>query len=183
MRRRRADAGFTLTEVMIAVALLGVGLAFITNMFLNGYKLWKRSFDEMLLQRSARNSMNFITQALRGASPGSVRISTPANMPLFSEIRFTDEKKNGWWFYQKMRGYSVREGATLYDAGYWTVLPGGVSTTGFLADHVESLSFVYPSFQDVRLIDVGITMRQMPYRDAPRPLVMQLVERVLMRNP
>ncbi len=183
MRRAAGETGFTLIEVMIAVALLGVGLSFITQMFLGGYRLWKRSFDELIIQRQARTGLSFITQALREAAPGTVKISTPAGMPMFSEIQFKDGRDRNWWFHQKLRQYDSKMGTTIYEVDYWMNTGTGAGTTQFLADHVDAISFVYPSFQDTRLIDVGITMRVLPYRNVAVPVVIQLVERVLMRNP
>lgn len=188
--RHPGDRGFTLVELMMAVAILGIGTAFITSMFLNGYRAWKRSFDEMLLQQGARRSMAIITRALREGSPGSVQISTPAGMPQFSQIAFRDGRGKGWIFRQRMKGTDPVASASVFLIEYvvstadWPSSPPGViSATMFLADDVSMLSFVYPSFQNGRLIDVGITMRKLPYRNGSGPVTVQLVERVLLRNP
>lgn len=174
LRRRHGSgqAGFTLIEVMIAVALLGIGTAFITNMFLNSWRLWKRSYDELLMQRDSREAIALIGRALREASPGSVIVSSAGNAPLYSRIDFTDARGRNWTFSQS--GYRVN---------YITKLASGSSATLFLLDHVSTLTFTYPNFQDRGLMDVGLVVSSTPYRDAPRPIVIQLAERVMIRNP
>src|SRR6185503_15430525 len=84
--RATGERGFTLIELMIAVALLGVGMAFITNMFLNGWRLWKRSYDELNIQRNTRDAVALITRSLREASAATVSISTPAGAQQFGQI-------------------------------------------------------------------------------------------------
>jgi len=174
-KRRRArpgQAGFTLIELMIAVALLGVGLAFITNMFLNGWRLWKRSFDELILQRNARDTMAVVTRALREAKPGTVQIGTPANGPQFSQITFTTGQNVNWKVWQSNSQIK-----------YFSTTTTGMSTTLLLASSdVGNLYFVYSSNQDLSLVDVGLTCTKIPYSQA-RMLVVQLVERVRLRNP
>lgn len=167
----------------MALAILAVGTAFITNMYLNGYRLWKRSFDELLMQQAARRTMGHIVQALREGSPGTVQISTPAGMPKFSQISFQDGRGRGWIFRQRYKGRDVVASATVYAAEMVMRTSAGASATTFLAEYVSSLSFVYPSFQDTRLIDVGITMQRTSYRPGAVPTTVQLVERVRMRNP
>ena len=88
----------------MAIAILGIGTAFITSMFVNGYRLWKKSFDELLMTQSARRSMAVITRALREANPGSVELSTPGGMPRFSTISFLDGRGRSWVFRQRIKG-------------------------------------------------------------------------------
>ncbi len=166
--RLQGEAGFTLVELMIAMAVLGVGLAFAVNSFLNGWQLWKRTFDELVLQSRARRALALVTQALREATPGSVKLSSPAGK--FSRIEFTDIRGRGWAFYRS--GWKAQA----------VVTTGATTATTFLAENVAMLSFMYPSFQDTGLIDVGICLSATPYAKANH-VVVQLSERVMLRNP
>jgi len=171
--RATGERGFTLIELMIAVALLGVGMAFITNMFLNGWRLWKRSYDELNIQRNTRDAVALITRSLREASAATVSISTPAGAQQFGQISFRTGQGVGWIFRQS--GTSIIY-VTQMQAGPAT------GTTILLTSDVDSLTFVYPNLQDTHLIDVGLTARKIPYSKG-NPIIVQIVERVLMRNP
>ena len=168
---RRGEGGFTLVELMMVVALLGVGFGWITQLFLNTYQLWKRAFDELILQQQVRQSMAVMTKALRECKPGSATVDTPAGEPVYSTIRFTDGRNNWWVFKQsKSKLYAVHR-------------QGAGSATDMLCSNVDAVAFLYPSFQDLTLVDVSITARKLPYARAPKAIVLQLVERVMMRNP
>ncbi len=176
MMRKRPDlgssqAGLNLIELLIAMALMSIGFAIIVTMFVNGWQLWRRSYTELMLQREAREAMTLIARTLREASPGTVRIDTPTGGIKFSKISFTDARNKGWIF--KLTGETL---------DHVTVMTNGTSATIFMMRDVTSLTFVYPSFQDRSLIDVGLTCKKVPY-GTERPIVVQVVERVILRNP
>ena len=178
---RKGEGGFTLTELMIAIAILGIASTYVSTIFIKGYQLWKRNFDDLILQQTTRLAMSQITRAVREASPGTVKISTPAGMPRFSRIDFTDGRGQTWSFCQVLKG--KERGKNVYTVKSLLTYTSGTSVTQYMADYVESLSFVYPSFQDVGLIDVGLTMKKTPYLGGGMPVLSQLVERVMLRNP
>lgn len=168
------ERGFTLVELCMAMAMLGVGLGFIVMLFSNTWRLWKRSYDELLMQEGARTAMAFMTKALREGSPGTVNIDSQTGSPPLSRIAFTDGKGTTWTF--KQDGYALR----YYQS--WTY---GSSATTFLTGAVEMLSFVPPNMQDFGLIDVSLVCSSTPYTFAGSKtrIRMQLVERVILRNP
>jgi Tfp pilus assembly protein PilW len=167
------EGGFTLIEVFITVILLGIGTAVFTRVFIGGYRNWKKSFDTLILQRNSRLAMATITRALREASPGTVSITTPSGMPMFSNISFTDGRGNNWAFWQK--------GSRIYMG---SPPPAGVaSATSMLASDIDALSFTYPSFQQTNLIQIGILGRKIPYQGSESPIIVQLVEQTFLRNP
>jgi len=112
-----------------------------------------------------------MVQIMREAKPGTTVISTSATAGKFSQVSFQDGRMRGWIFKQ--------QGSKLY---YVTALADGTSVTQFLGDNVETVVFSYPSFQDVSLIDIALTMKKTPYSKA-NPIIVQLVERVMVRNP
>ncbi len=171
MRVRSSEAGFNLVELLMCVALLGVGFGIISTMFIQGWNLYKKSYTELILQKKSRETMAVIAMALREASPGSVRISTPAGSPQYSRIDFMDARGRGWVF--RMSGDTVERIAPMAD---------GTSATLFMMRKVTSLSFVYPSFQDLTLIDVALTAQERPYVRSEMAVV-QVVERIILRNP
>lgn len=168
-RGRPREGGFTLVELSISIALMGLGMAFIVSMFMNSYRLWKKTYDGLILQRNTRDAMSKMVQALRQAHPGSLLITSPAGS--YSQVAFTDARNRGWVF--------RREGSRLQ---YVTSFSWGGSTTTYMMSDVESLMFTFPNFQDIALLDVAITASKVPYQNSD-PIVIQQVERVLMREP
>ncbi len=165
----RREKGFNLIELSIAMALMGLGFAFMSQMFLNSYRLWKKSFDTLVLQGKARHTVAFMVRHLREGHPGSVELASPSGR--FSEITFRDGREKFWVF--RKTGDTIQ-----YIASYsW-----GGSSTNFMMSRVETLAFTYPNFQDTGLIEVALTASQVPYSNG-EPIVVQVLERVLMREP
>jgi len=172
-RSRSPESGMTLTELMIAVILLGIGMGWIVTMFLQGWNLWKRNFDELILQRNTRLCMKRIVQATREAQAGTIVISKAANGPPYSEIAFIDGRKHYWIFRQNGAKVTVL-----------MPLASGISTTQILiSGGVQSLTFAFPNLSTKSLVDVALTARTKPYQKAVVPIVIQLAERVMVRNP
>ena len=174
MDRRPGESGFTMTELMIAVAILGIGMGWITQLFMLGWQNWKANFDQLTAQQAARRSMAIMVQALREGRPGSVVIDKPANGPSFSRVAFTDGRWRNWVFWQ--------DGSKLYALMPLTQGPNA-STTQFLADDVQAVTFGFPTYADRGLVDVALTLRKWPYTGARSATFVQLVERVMLRNP
>jgi len=181
--RRRSESGFTMTELMIAVAMLGIIGGIWVNVFIGGWRTWQRNFKELTAQQSARRAMAIMVQAIREGRPGSVIISKPTNGPNFSQIAFTDGRWRNWIFRQN--GTRLMTVMPLVPMSNGQPIPNGpvASTTDFLAGDVQAVFFTFPSFSDTGLVDVGLTIRVFPYPQAANPIVVQLVERVMLRNP
>jgi prepilin-type N-terminal cleavage/methylation domain-containing protein len=171
-RRGNGEGGFTLVELMITMVLLGMGTVWITSLFLQSYNMWKRNFEELLLQRNARVCMARMVQPLREARAGTIVISKAANGPNFSQISFTDGRMHDW--IMRQNGSKVEFVMPLAN--------GGTTTEVIVSVNVQTLYFSFPNFSTMSLVDVGLTMRKFPYQQANKPIVMELVERVKVRN-
>jgi len=170
-RGRKGQAGFTIVELLIALAIMSVGIGIVALQFRTMWDLWKKNWTELLLQRGARMTLEQMAQGLRQAKPGTVTIDSLAGEPNYSRVAFTHVKEQAWQFYkQGDRVYVVRPrlGTTIFQ-------------TDSLTERVEALQFTYPSFQDTALLDIGITLSQTAYRD--HIVRLQLTQRVEMRNP
>lgn len=179
-RKNRSQSGFTLTEMMISVALLGMGIGFVVDLFLQTWQLWKRSYDELAMQRDARMAVGLMARTLREGSPGTVTIDAITGNPAYSRIAFTDSGGRRWKFWQNGNRIEYYGWSKMVNASYAITAQSG--STMFLATDVATLTFIYPNFQDSGLIEVAITCQKTPYARA-RPIVVQLVERVMIRNP
>jgi len=163
--RGAGESGFTLVELMITVALLGIGLAFITTMYLQGWRAFKRNYTDLTTQRDGRIAVDRMVQGIRQAKPMSVTVNNITGEAWFSRINFTHIKEQQWSFW--------KQGDKLYQC-----VDG---STGFMCDGVEALQFTYPAFGDYRVMDVGLTLSRRSYES--RSIRIQLTERVGIRNP
>lgn len=163
--RRGSEGGFTLVELMISMALIGLGMSWVAIQFTRGLDLWRRNWTDLIVQQQTRSSMARIVQAIRQAKPGTLRVGNETGEALYSRVAFTHVSDDAWVIFKR--------GAKLYVAE--------AGTTTFLADGVEALQFTYPSFQDTALLDVGLTVS----RTASSKVFvrLQLTERVYLRNP
>ena len=159
------ERGFTLVELMISVALLGMGLAYVTTVFLRGWENWKRNYTDVTTQRDGRIALDLMAQGIRQARPMAVKIDNVTGEAWFSRISFTHVKEQKWTFW--------KEGGKLYKAVD--------SSTMFLCDGVQALQFTYPNLSDFKTIDIGLTITRPTFQ--LKTLTVQLTQRVGLRNP
>ena len=172
-RRDDGEAGFTLTELLIAMALISITAGIVAFQFTKSWELWRRNWTDVRVQRRARVTLEKIAYELRHARPSSVKISALAGEPRFSRIQFRHINSYEWEYYKKgFRLYSITTSTT--PAVYF-------STTNFVTDGVESIQFMFVDLRDLGVLDVGVTISETAYRD--RVVRQQLTQRVRLRNP
>jgi len=164
-RRWGGESGFTLVELMIAIALLGVGLAYINKVFMGSWQLWKRSYTDLVIQKDARIAIEGMSQAVKHAKASGLSIDNATGEPWFSRISFRHVKEQDWVIW--------KQGTRLYRA-----VDG---TTDFICDGVEALQFTYPAYGESRLVDIGLTLRRATYQSYF--VRVQLTQRVDIHNP
>ncbi len=86
--------GYTLIEVMIAVAIMAIVIAGSSRFFTNSVKSWSSNYAKLELQQNARNAMDEMTKSLLGASAATVVID-PAAVPANSMITYQVNKDAG----------------------------------------------------------------------------------------
>ncbi|MDE2492091.1 MAG: prepilin-type N-terminal cleavage/methylation domain-containing protein [Elusimicrobia bacterium] len=143
----RARAGYTLTEMMVVVAILGV-LALVGPSLMVGLQnffLMTGARNEV--QRDARASLDTINRFLRQASANSIVIDTPSGGAPYSRISFTLPDGRQMTFYQA--------GNKLMQT---VVSPGGATSTSTLSQDLIYIAFTYPRTDDPTIVSVAITM-------------------------
>ena len=95
----RSNRGVTITELMVAVGVLGIIAAVSAVMFTRGFRSWRQNYAQMEVQGDARKALDLIERNLRQASASTVVISQETGQPVYSKISFTTVKNRDMEFY------------------------------------------------------------------------------------
>jgi prepilin-type N-terminal cleavage/methylation domain-containing protein len=174
--KRPGQRGFTLIQLMITVAVMGIFGALVSRMFMRGLQEWFQGKAGMLMQQTARIAKDRLAEDLRHASLSSVVISRHAsNQALMSQISFVDANGNSLEFYQS--------GDKLV-WGNWGVSPTAmISQNNLIQSNVSRFLIYYPNVKAPQLIAFRITMLVLPYRDAPKAIQLSVDDQVELKNP
>ena len=181
--RRRFDnpSGFTLIELMIVVAVMGLAAAMVAQLVLSGVNAWYSGVTGLWAQREAREARDILVRNLRQASASTVEISqfNPAQTR-DSQVRFVDADGDTQTFYQSYDEL-VR---TVWKSGS----PAGQLATYVLIGHgVQDFKVYYPDAKDMS--QVGVAIYEVLYPKAgldeskQNPVAIQVNATVQLRNP
>lgn len=86
----KGEAGFTLLELLITFALLGLVIASLYSFYLAGLQSWNRSADRVEYQQTARIAMNIIIDEIKyahrvktGVEEGFIETGAPSEIVYF----------------------------------------------------------------------------------------------------
>lgn len=164
--RGRRRQGFTLTEVMLTVAIVGILGAGSAQLLLQANRHFILGRTRVELQQEARAVMYVLNRNLRQAQASTVRIDRLAStQPFYSRIAFTKIQGTTMSFHQS--------GAKLIH----TV--GSRSTT--LTSNLRYLAFTFPRSDDLSIVSVSMTLEKAIYEGRSKALHMAS-ERVRVMN-
>ncbi len=157
-------SGFTLVEMMVTVAVLGVLFSIGPSLFNNFTKFTRLSSAQLEIQRGSRTSLSQINRNLRQAVGSTIVISQETGQPPYSNISFTTVDSRSVKYYQ--------QGTTLF------VVDGATVT---LAKGLRYISFLYPRTDDTGIVSVSLTFEQSTYERGTKSLQMA-IEKVRVMN-
>ncbi|MFI5346913.1 MAG: PilW family protein [Elusimicrobiota bacterium] len=157
MVRKRRTAGFSLLEMMIVVAILGIMSSVGASLLLqtNRYFIFTRT--RLDLQREARAAMYVMTRELRQAQSNTIvmdRLS--ASQPFYSRIKFT-----------KIQGATM----TFQQSGNQLQMLIGNQKT-ILTKNLRYLAFTFPRSDDLTIVSVSVTLEEAIYQGQTKALHM-----------
>lgn len=148
MKILRSRSGYTLAEMMVAVAILGILALIAPPLMIGMQNFFLMTSARTETQRDARACLSEINRFLRQAQASTVVIDSAANQGPYSRITF-----------------SLLDGRTmsfsqLGDELIQTVTPagGGATSSVALTRNLGYIAFTYPATDDVSIISVAITM-------------------------
>lgn len=165
MIRRRAARGYTLTEAMLVVAIVGGIATLVAPLLINMTNFWRQTSARSDIGKDVRVSLDTINRMLRQAQQSTVVIDQVSGQPPYSRITFTAQSGQTISFYQT--------GNVLYQK-----FGSNVST---LSKAVGYIAFSPPQTTDTTIISVAFTAQAATYKGAKKELQLA-VQKVRIMN-
>ncbi|MEA3307695.1 MAG: prepilin-type N-terminal cleavage/methylation domain-containing protein [Elusimicrobiota bacterium] len=162
--------GYTLMELMVVVAIMGVILLASPKIFKNAFRFVRLSFARAEIQKNARGSLSNINRELRQAVASSVVVDQVTGQPPHSRITFTRYRPDG----------TTRQ-VSYYQDGKKLYLSTDGSAGKMIADQLKYIVFSYPKTDDDSIVSVSLTFEKATYERATKALQMA-VEKVRIMN-
>lgn len=156
VRSLRSRAGYTLTEMLMVVAIIGILATVGSRVMLQVNRFFIMTNTRLELQREARAIMYVINRNLRQSSAASVVVDRAASQPFYSRLTFT-----------KIQGTTM----TFAQSGTNLVQTVGARTR-ILTKNVKYVSFTFPRSDDLSVISVAITLEKQIYQGRVKALHM-----------
>ncbi|MFC1566512.1 type II secretion system protein J [bacterium] len=126
--------GFTIVEMMIVVAILGILGISLTRYFRDVFVSWDEASDQILAQNQARNAVYEMSKFIRQSSSPVTALTPAVGTTSYSELSFiyvgTGGNTNMKYFKQSDKLYRVKGGVTS------TIITSGLQSIYFA--HVSS---------------------------------------------
>jgi prepilin-type N-terminal cleavage/methylation domain-containing protein len=157
MVKLRSRSGYTLAEVLVTVAILGIVAGMGANMLLQINRYFIMSRSRLELQREARAIMYVVTRSLRQGQSSTIVIDRlSASQPFYSRITFTKEQGTTMRFQQN--------GANLEQ------IVG--TNTRILSKNLRYMAFTFPRSDDMGIVSVSMTLQQTIFEGRTKALHM-----------
>lgn len=157
--------GFSLTELLMVVAIVGILFAMAPMIFIQINRFIQLNTARLELQREARLAMSVINRNLRQAQQSTLQIDQVNGQPYYSRIAFTRIDGMAYTFFQ--------QGTNL--------VMSTDNTTKMLTTNVRYLAFAPPRTEDLSIISVSLTLEKKIYEGKSKALHMAS-EKVMIMN-
>ena len=162
-RNRR---GYSLTEAMIVVAILGTVAAVGSGLFLRMYQFYNMSDARTDVQRELRVILDNMDQDIRRASAASVLVTEDSGQPPYSRINF-----------------NTVEGSTVtYRQSGHTLIRTHDNYTTTLTKNLWYVAFSYPQTDIATVVSISLTLQKSTFSGRATALQMA-VSKVRIMNP
>lgn len=162
---QRSQEGYTVSELMITVAILAILGAVGGPIMRNMVNFWRQTTARSEIERDVRVSLSTVNRFLRQAKRSAVTIDRyDADQPPWSRISFFTDTWDYVRFYQKAN--------KLYMV--YTSTNTGREQTTLLSERVGYIAFTYPQTSDPSIISVAATMQAPTYLGGKKALQLSI---------
>jgi len=141
----RRSAGYTLTEAMLVVAILGIVVSGGAQLLIQVQRYFMLTKTRTALQQQARAAMYVITRELRQAQNATITVDQAAGQPFYSRITFN-----------KINDSTAMQ---FYQSGGNLIQKRGNNVTT-LSTNLIYLAFSLPRSDSLAIISVDLTLQQ-----------------------
>lgn len=160
----RSRAGYSLVEVMMAVAIIGIMSLVGPQLLIQTTRFFRQNQARVDIQRDARAVFDLMGRNLRQAQASTVTVDQLSGQPPYSRVTFTKKNGDAIVYYQ--------QGDKLY------MVDGG---TKALTGNLRYVAFAHPRSDDDNLISVTITLEKATYNIQTKALQLS-VEKIRIHN-
>lgn len=158
-KRRRA---YTLMELMMTVAILGIVIATSAPLMYQATNFWKLTSARYAIQRDVRTSIDMINRFTRQAQSATVVIDAASGQPPASRLRFQVVNSTGGTvsmsFYQTGKKLFINNNGNI----------------AMLSENLAYIAFTYPRTDDISILSVAMTMQSPTYRGGKKALQLSI---------
>jgi prepilin-type N-terminal cleavage/methylation domain-containing protein len=157
----KSRRGYTLTEVLLVVAIVGLVSSMAATLMVNMTNFWRQSSARTAIQQDVRVSLDIIDRFARQAQASTICIDQVAGQPPFSRLSFTTIQ--GWnvSFYQNGKNLIM----TNSEEG---------NNTSVLSKNLAYIAFSFPHSDTTSLISVAMTTQAATYKGGRKALQLSI---------
>lgn len=163
--KRANHHGFTLSELLIAVAVLGIIFTITPALFIAVNKFYYLNRAQLEVQQDARILLNLVNRNLRQAVQSSIKVDQATGEPPYSRITFNKSQGTSMTFYQQDNKLIMRSG----------------TVTRTLSSNLRYIAFTFPMSDDLGIISISLTMEHATYQGMTKAMHLA-VEKVRVMN-
>ena len=161
----KKNKGFTLTEVMIVVAILGIVGSMGAVLLKNFTRYWRLNNARSSIQRDVRRCLSLMNRNLRQARATTVTIDQASGQPPWSRISFNTISDDQLIYYQSGTNLQMSVNGTVFN----------------LSKILRTLKFTYPYTDNDTIIGINICMEEQTYDGGKKALQLS-IEKVSLMN-
>ncbi|OGS44490.1 MAG: hypothetical protein A3J79_04330 [Elusimicrobia bacterium RIFOXYB2_FULL_62_6] len=169
-RSFQAKAGYTLMELMVVVAIMGVVLISAPKMFTGIYRFIALASARAEIQKNSRAALSNMNRDIRQAQATSIVIDQLAGQPPHSRITFT-----------KFTASGGTQSVSYYQKGKQLFISTGGAAGKLAYDSLRYIAFTYPETTDPTILSISVTFEKATYEGGTKALQMA-VEKVRVMN-